>query len=192
MSLDAACHPGVCIAFHIYKIKHTPISDVRRLFSAPSALMKNRGACRRAHLIKQLAVLHLFSNALQGAERLVKEHGQADSRQILANALLDDGPQAHTLLALLWRWQPLAPWGRRQLLFKPPGDVLFAAGPHSRPAKAGRTTLKSLQLQYHFRCARISGLTPRSRGGSSFFSNSIFPAAEPSAVSCRSSKLQRL
>ena len=131
--------------------------------------MKSRGGCPCAHLIKEFAVLHLFSNALQGAEGLIEEDGQADAREILADALLDDGPQANALLALLWRGQPLAPWRRWQLLFKPLGDILLAAGPHSLPAEGGGTTFKSLVPSVHVDSCWEQNLSRCSEGSSSFF-----------------------
>lgn len=77
-----------------------------------------------ADQIKELAVLHLLGNALQSAEGLVKINGEAHAREVLAHALLDDGPQTHALLLLRRLWQPVPPLWRWQLLLEPVWDGL--------------------------------------------------------------------
>ncbi len=84
-----------------------------------------------SHRVKQFAVFHLLGDALEGGEGLVEVDGEADARQVLAHALLDDGPQADALLLLCRRRQPIPPLRRWQLLGQPLRDILLpTAAPH--------------------------------------------------------------
>ena len=66
----------------------------------------------QAHLVDELCILQIFYSLLQHRQRLIEVDRQADAAEILADALLQDGPQADALLLLLGGWQGLTPGGR--------------------------------------------------------------------------------
>lgn len=64
------------------------------------------------YLVDKVSVLQVLNSLLQHRQGLVEVHGQADAAQVLADALLQDRPQADALLLLLGGGQAVPPWGR--------------------------------------------------------------------------------
>lgn len=58
------------------------------------------GAGRARGALEEARVLKLLRDLLQRGEGLVEVDGEADAREVLADALLDDAPQRHRLLRL--------------------------------------------------------------------------------------------
>lgn len=72
-----------------------------------------RSGSVESDLIQQLSILQVFHGLLQNRQGLVEVDRQADSGQVLANALLQNGPQADALLVLLGLGQAVPSWRRR-------------------------------------------------------------------------------
>ena len=64
------------------------------------------------YLVDQLSILQVLYSLLKHRQGLIEVDWQADTAQIFANALLQDGPQADALFLLLGRWQGLSPLRR--------------------------------------------------------------------------------
>ena len=97
---------SLCSIHQLEQSTLTP-GEVVQSLQAPSGLQV-------VYLVHQFSILQVLHGLLKHREGFVEIDRQADACEVLADALLQDGPQAHALLVLL-RWWQMIPPGRRWL-----------------------------------------------------------------------------